>query len=169
MAIDLARGEIVGGAKIRVAFLLGWFLLLAHHPAAAQGIHERYEALVAKAIDQAGIAQIRTINLGVNELLNETHFWLDSPETEYWRSVDQILDSPYRDNCKDFVTLKEAALRQIGIPSERVPVMLRNGLALHVVLKIQFEGRELILDNLRSVMVSMDDLKDVYETYNAAP
>jgi hypothetical protein len=37
------------------------------------------------------------------------------------------------------------------------------------VLKVRFEGHEIILDNLRSVMVSMDDLKNVYEPYNAAP
>jgi len=37
------------------------------------------------------------------------------------------------------------------------------------VLKVRFEGREIILDNLRSVMVSMDDLKDVYEPYDAPP
>ena len=48
-------------------------------------------------------------------------------------------------------------------------VLLRSNLDLHVVLKIQYDGRELVLDNLRSVMVSMYDLKDAYETYNAAP
>ena len=37
------------------------------------------------------------------------------------------------------------------------------------MLRVRFEGREIILDNLRSVMVSMDDLKDVYEPYDAAP
>ena len=48
-------------------------------------------------------------------------------------------------------------------------MLLRSNLSAHVVLEVRFEGREIILDNLRSVMVSMDDLKDVYEPYDAAP
>jgi hypothetical protein len=36
-------------------------------------------------------------------------------------------------------------------------------------VKVRFEGREIILDNLHRVMVSMDDLKNVYEPYDAAP
>jgi hypothetical protein len=48
-------------------------------------------------------------------------------------------------------------------------VLLRSNLSAHGVLRVRFEGREIILDNLRSVMVSMDDLKDIYEPYDAAP
>ena len=114
-------------------------------------------------------SQIRTINLEINALLNETHFWAVSPDADHWRSVDAILDSAYSDNCKDFVTVKQEALKRVGIESERVLVLLRSNLSTHVVLKVRFEGREIILDNLRSVMVSMDDLKNVYEPYDAAP
>jgi predicted transglutaminase-like cysteine proteinase len=144
-------------------------LVLVPHAASAQGIHERFDEIVARAAQETGLGQIRTINLKINVLLNETHFWAVAPHADHWRSVDAILDSAYNDNCKDFVTIKEDALKRVGIESERVSVLLRSNLSAHVVLKVSFEGREIILDNLRSVMVSMDDLKDVYELCNAAP
>jgi predicted transglutaminase-like cysteine proteinase len=155
--------------KTASAIPLAWFLVLVPHAASAQGIHERFDEIVARATLETGLSQIRTINLKLNALLNETHFWAVAPDADHWRSVDAILDSAYRDDCKDFVTVKEEALKRIGIESERVLVLLRSNSSAHVVLKVRFEGREIILDNLRSVMVSMDDLKDVYELYNAAP
>jgi predicted transglutaminase-like cysteine proteinase len=149
--------------------LLAWSLVLVPRTASAQGIHERFDEIVARAAQETGLSQIRTINLKINALLNETHFSAVSPDTYHWRTVDAILDSAYSDNCKDFVTVKQEALQRVGIESERVLVLLRSNLSAHVVLKARFEGREIILDNLRSVMVSMDDLKDVYEPYDAAP
>src|SRR5258708_7574053 len=152
-----------------MVILLAWLLVLVPHAASAQGIHERFDEIVARAAQETGLDQIRTINLKINALLNETHFWPVSPDADHWRPVDAILDSAYNDNCKDFVTAKEEALKRVGVPSERVSVLLRSNLSAHVVLRVRFEGREIILDNLRSVMVSMDDLKDVYAPYDAAP
>jgi predicted transglutaminase-like cysteine proteinase len=142
---------------------------LVPHAASAQGIHERFDEIVARAGQEPGLSQIRTINLKINALLNETHFWAVSPDADHWRSVDAILDSAYSDNCKDFVTVKQEALKRVGIESERVSVLLRSNLSAHVVLKVRFEGREIILDNLRSVMVSLDDLRNVYQPDDAAP
>jgi predicted transglutaminase-like cysteine proteinase len=154
----------------KIAFvLLAWSLVLVPRAASAQGIHERFDEIVARAAQETGLSKIRTINLKINALLNETHFWAVSPDADRWRSVDAILDSAYSDNCKDFVTVKQEALQRVGIESELVLVLLRSNLSAHVVLRVRFEGREIILDNLRSVMVSMDDLKDVYEPYDAAP
>jgi predicted transglutaminase-like cysteine proteinase len=165
----MARETSMKPSKAALAILLAWLLVLVPHAASAQGIHERFDEIVARAAQVTGLGQIRTINLKINALLNETHFWAVAPDADHWRSVDAILDSAYNDNCKDFVTIKEDALKRVGIESERVSVLLRSNLSAHVVLKVGFEGREIILDNLRSVMVSMDDLKDVYEPYNAAP
>jgi predicted transglutaminase-like cysteine proteinase len=165
----MAREASMKPSKTALAILLAWSLVLVPHAASAQGIHERFDEIVARAAQETGLGQIRTINLKINALLNETHFWVVSPDADHWRSVDDILDSAYNDNCKDFVAVKEEALRRLGVESERVSVLLRSNLSAHVVLRVRFEGREIILDNLRSVMVSMDDLKDVYEPYNAAP
>ena len=124
---------------------------------------------MARAAKEIGLSQIRTANLKINALLDETHFWAVSPDADHWRSVDAILDSAYSHNCKDFVTVKQEALKRVGIDSDRRSVLLRSNLSAHVVLKVRFEGREIILENLRSVMVSMDDLKNVYEPYDAGP
>jgi predicted transglutaminase-like cysteine proteinase len=156
-------------SKTALAVLLMCLLASVPRVASAQGIHERYDEIVARAAQETGLSQIRTINLEINALLNETHFWAVPPDADQWRTVDAILDSSYSDNCKDFVTIKREALKRVGIESERVLVLLRSNLSPHVVLKVRFEGREIILDNLRRVMVSMDDLKNVYEPYDAAP
>ena len=156
-------------SKMALAILLALLLVLVPHAASAQGIHERFDEVVARAAQETGLDQIRTINLKINALLNETHFWPVSPDGNHWRPVDAILDSAYSDNCKDFVTIKQEALKRVGVQSERVLVLLRSNSSAHVVLRVSFEGREFILDNLRSVMVSMDDLKDVYEPYDAPP
>ena len=156
-------------SKTALVILLAWLLALVPRAALAQGVHERFDEIVARAVQEASFSQIRTINLEINALLNETHFWAVSPDADHWRTVDAILDSAYSDNCKDFVTIKQEALKRVGIESERVFVLLRSNLSAHVVLKVRFEGREIILDNLRRVMVSMDDLKNVYEPYDAAP
>jgi predicted transglutaminase-like cysteine proteinase len=156
-------------SKMASAILLAWLLTLVPRAASAQGIHERFDEIVERATQETGLSQIRMINLKINALLNETHFWAVSPDADHWRSVDAVLDSAYSDNCKDFVTVKQEALKRVGIGSELVSVLLRSKLSAHVVLKVRFEGREIILDNLRSVMVSMDDLKNVYEPYGAAP
>jgi predicted transglutaminase-like cysteine proteinase len=156
-------------SKTALAILLAWLLALVPRAALAQGIHDRFDEIVARAAQETGLTQLRTINLKINALLNETHFWAVSPDADHWRSVDAILDSAYSDNCKDFVTAKQEALKRVGIESERVLVLLRSNLSAHVVLKVRFEGRQIILDNMRSVMVSMDDLKDVYEPYDAVP
>ena len=156
-------------SKTALAVLLMCLLASVPRVASAQGIHERFDEIVARAAKEIGLSQIRTINLKINALLNETHFWALSPDADHWRSVDAILDSAYSDNCKDFVTVKQEALKRVGVQSERVLVLLRSNLSVHVVLRVRFEGREIMLDNLRSVMVSMDDLKDVYEQYDVAP
>ena len=156
-------------SKMALAILLALLLVLVPHTASAQGIHERFDEIVARAAPETGLDQIRTINLKINALLSETHFWPVSPDANHWRPVDAILDSAYSDNCKDFVTIKQEALKRVGVQSERVLVRLRSNSSAHVVLRVHFEGREIILDNLRSVMVSMDDLKDVYEPYDAPP
>jgi predicted transglutaminase-like cysteine proteinase len=156
-------------SKIASAIGLAGLLALVPRIASAQGIHERFDEIVARAAQETGLSQIRTINLEINALLNETHFWAAPPDADHWRSVDAILDSAYSDNCKDFVTIKQEALKRVGIESERVSVLLRSNLSAHVVLKVRIEGREIILDNLRRVMVSMDDLKNVYEPNDAAP
>jgi predicted transglutaminase-like cysteine proteinase len=144
-------------------------LLSLPHSARAGSIRQRVDTIAEAAQRKTGLDQIREINLSVNILLNTTHFFLKSPETDRWRSVDYILESKYRDDCKDYVVLKEELLRRVGIESERILVMVRSSGELHVVLKIHYGEREIVLDNLREVLVTMEDLRDTYVLYGGAP
>ena len=65
--------------------------------------------------------------------------------------------------------LKEELLKRVGIPSQRVIVLVRASNELHVVLQVHLGDQDAILDNLRSVMVSMADLSAFYEIENGAP
>ena len=157
------------GAKVRGAVILAWLLLSVPHSEGAESIRQQFDKIAEVALQKTGLDQIREINLSVNTLLNTTHFFLESPETDHWRSVDFILNSKYRDNCKDFVVLKEELLRRVGIKSERILVLVRSSNELHVVLEIHYGDREIILDNRRNVMVTMEDLRDAYEIDGGAP
>jgi hypothetical protein len=59
-------------SKTALAILLAWLLALVPRAASAQGIHERFDEIVARAAQETGFCQIRTINLKINALLNET-------------------------------------------------------------------------------------------------
>jgi predicted transglutaminase-like cysteine proteinase len=160
---------MTGSTKVSVAVLLAWLFLLVSRSAGAENMKQQFDEIAEAAQQKSGLDQIREINLSINTLLTTTHFFLKSPEANDWRSVDYILDSKYRDDCKDFVVLKEELLQRVGIKSERMPVMLRSTGELHVVLKIHYREREIILDNLRNVMVTMQDLSHAYELYNGIP
>jgi predicted transglutaminase-like cysteine proteinase len=157
------------GAKVSEAVVLAWLLLLVPRSAGAESIRQQFDKIAEGAQQKTGLDQIREINLSINTLLNTTHFFLKSPETDHWRSVNYILDSQNRDNCKDFVVLKEELLRRARIESERILVQVRSSNELHVILKIHYGDREIILDNLRNVMVTMQDLRDAYEISGGAP
>jgi predicted transglutaminase-like cysteine proteinase len=158
------------GVKLSGAAILAWLLLSVPRSEGAESIRLQFDKIAEVALQKTGLDQIREINLSINTLLNTTHFFLKSPpETDHWRSVDSILDSKYRDNCKDFVVLKEELLQRVGIKSERILVLVRSSNELHVVLEIHYGDREIILDNRRNVMVTMEDLRDAYEIYGGAP
>jgi predicted transglutaminase-like cysteine proteinase len=154
---------MIGGVKVIEVAFLAWLLLLVPHSAEADGIRQRFDEIARSAQQKTGLDQIREINLSVNKLLVITRFYPKSPETKDWRSIDNILESKYQNDCKDFVVLKEELLRRVGIRSERILVLVRSTRELHVVLKIPYGEGEIILDNLRNVIVTMEDLQDAYE------
>jgi hypothetical protein len=102
------------GAKVSGAVILAWLLLSVPRSEGAESIRQQLDKIAEVALQKTGLDQIREINLSINTLLNTTHFFLKSPETDHRRSVDSILDSKYRDNCKDFVVLKTSNLRAIA-------------------------------------------------------
>jgi predicted transglutaminase-like cysteine proteinase len=148
-----------------IAFLLAFTVTQSQPTGTAREIYER---IATAAAQETGLAQLREIDLSVNSLL-ATRSLSPPPEQDRWRSVDEILDADDRDNCKDYVVLKQDLLNRVHIPSERMMVMVRARDELHVVVKVHYDDTDLILDNLRSVMVSMNDLSPFYEIQNGAP
>lgn len=146
-------------------------LLLAFSVTHSEGtgnVRQEFGWIATAVRRETGLAQVRDIDLSVNSLLN-TRLLLKPPELDRWRSVDEILDSEYRDDCKDYVILKEELLKRVGIASQRVIVLVRASNELHVVLQVRLADQDVILDNMRSVMVSMADLSAFYEIENGAP
>ncbi len=138
------------------------------HSEGTGNVRQEFDWIATAAQRETGIAPIREIDLSVNSLLN-TRLLLKPPDLDRWRSVDEILDSDYRNNCKDYVVLKEELLKRVGIASQRIFVMVRANNELHVVLQVRLGDQDVILDNLRSVMVTMADLGAFYEIENGAP
>ena len=146
-----------------------WLLLLPW--ARAEGIvHDQFEMIAQAASQKTGLDRLREINLGVNGMLNKTRFFSD-PDLTHWQSVDEVLNSEDRSNCKDYVVLKEELLRRFGIESRRILVWDKSQNSLHVVLQVQYVNQALILDNMRRVMVTLNELIDngVYDLYMRAP
>jgi predicted transglutaminase-like cysteine proteinase len=128
------------------------------------------EMIAQAASQKTGLDRLREINLGVNDLLGKTRFFSD-PDLNRWQSVDEVLNSEDRSNCKDYVVLKEELLRRSGIESRRILVWDKSQNSLHVVLQVQYIDQALILDNMRGVMVTLKELINdgVYDLYMGAP
>jgi predicted transglutaminase-like cysteine proteinase len=150
---------------VAVSLLLAFSIT---HSEGTGNVRQEFGWIATAAQHETGLAQVRDIDLSVNSLLN-TRLLLKPPELDRWRSVDEILDSEYRDDCKDYVVLKEELLKRLGIASQRVIVLVRASNELHAVLQVRLGGQDVILDNMRSVMVSMADLSAFYEIDNGAP
>ena len=80
------------GAKVSGAVILAWLLLSVPRSEGAESIRQQFDKIAEVALQKTGLDQIREINLSINTLLNTTHFFLKSPETDHWRSVDSILE-----------------------------------------------------------------------------
>ena len=138
------------------------------HSAGTGNARQEFGFIETAAAAESGLAQLREIDVSVNSLLN-TRNLMASPEFDRWRTVNEILNSNLRNNCKDYVVLKEALLADVGIKSQRVLVLVRATGELHVVLAVPYDDEELIFDNMRNVLVTMADLKCRLENDSGAP
>ena len=77
------------------------------HSAGTGSARQEFGFIETAAAAENGLAQLREIDVSVNSLLN-TRNLMASPEFDRWRTVNEILNSNLRNNCKDYVVLKEA-------------------------------------------------------------
>jgi predicted transglutaminase-like cysteine proteinase len=109
--------------------------------------------IITEARDQDGLALIGHINRTIN--LSITPF----EPSEWLTAVDAI---NAEGDCKAYATAKYFALREVGIPADRVRLVIvhqRNHVEDHMVVAVYQDGRWLILDNLTLALV-----QDVDET-----
>jgi predicted transglutaminase-like cysteine proteinase len=103
--------------------------------------------IITEARDQDGLALIGHINRTIN--LSITPF----EPSEWLTAVDAI---NAEGDCKAYATAKYFALREVGIPADRVRLVIvhqRNHVEDHMVVAVYQDGRWLILDNLTLALV----------------
>jgi predicted transglutaminase-like cysteine proteinase len=114
---------------------------------------QRFADIVREAESQEGLAKIALINATINALIDY------EPDRSQWGVADKWT-APFvnrkgafetgHGDCEDYALAKYVALRQAGVPSEDVRMVLVHDNAVradHVILAVRYDKRWLILDN----------------------
>jgi len=103
--------------------------------------------IIAEAREQDGLALIGHINRTIN--LSITPF-----EPSEWLTAFDAINA--EGDCKAYATAKYFALREVGIPADRVRIVIvheRDHVEDHMVVVVYQDDRWLILDNLTLALV----------------
>ena len=85
---------------------------------------------------------------------------------DYWATPQQLLSRG--GDCEDYVVAKYLSLRALGIPAERMRIVVvydRRREVDHAVLAVSGDDRTFILDNRYRRVLTWDRLADRYEPY----
>jgi len=123
---------------------------------------------VSAVADEPLLRKIEAVNVAVNRLISygkdiDVHGQLD-----YWATPDEILAFGKGD-CEDYAILKRAALRKAGVPAEDMTlVVLRESRRnfYHAVLTVTVEGKNYVLDNMRSQVLVDRQLPEYQALYS---
>lgn len=145
------------------------------------GMFSRFERSFQSSSDQAVIkdfqgklANMRGLPLNkmvseVNDLVNQTRYIVDSKnygQTDYWATPVEFLRKG--GDCEDFAIAKYTALRALGVPEERLRVVILEDMQKnipHAVLVVYTDQGPMLLDNQikRAVKVSsVDHYKPIF-------
>ena len=111
--------------------------------------------IIAEAVGRTDRARIGLINRAVNLAITPTSDEAQWRVQDHWSSPLETLQS-HRGDCEDYAILKYVALREAGLSSEDVKiVILRNYFPdeYHAVAVARVNGEWLILDNRRLTLV----------------
>jgi predicted transglutaminase-like cysteine proteinase len=124
----------------------------------------KFEEIVKEAERQEGLAKIAFINAVINALIDY------EPDRSQWGVADQWT-APFvnkkgafetgHGDCEDYALAKYVALRQAGVRSEDVRVVLVHDYAVrvdHAILAVRHDKRWLILDNRWDKLVEDKEL-----------
>ena len=124
----------------------------------------RFEDIVREAESQEGLAKIALINATINALIDY------EPDRNQWGVADKWT-APFvnkkgtfetgHGDCEDYALAKYVALRQAGMRSEDVRMVLVHDYAVrvdHAVLAVRYDKLWLILDNRWDKLVEDKEL-----------
>ena len=103
---------------------------------------------------------IKSMAHKVNDFVNETRYITDSKnwgKSDYWATPAEFLERG--GDCEDFAIAKYTALRALGVPEERLRVMIVQDTFKnipHAVLVVYTESGAFILDNQIKKLVAAD-------------
>ncbi|MEM6780340.1 MAG: transglutaminase-like cysteine peptidase [Pseudomonadota bacterium] len=145
------------------------------------GMFSRFERSFQKTADQGVINEfkhnlesMRGLSLNkmvvqVNDLVNKQRYIVDSKnygQTDYWATPVEFLRKG--GDCEDFAIAKYTALRALGVPEERLRVVILQDMQKnipHAVLVVYTDNGPMLLDNQikRAVKVSsVDHYKPIF-------
>jgi predicted transglutaminase-like cysteine proteinase len=124
----------------------------------------KFADIVKEAASREGLAKIALINATINALIDY------EPDRNQWGVADQWT-APFvnkkgafetgHGDCEDYALAKYVALRQAGVRSEDVRVVLVHDYAVradHAILAVRYDKRWLILDNRWDKLVEDKEL-----------
>jgi predicted transglutaminase-like cysteine proteinase len=155
--IDVPQGSLVESWQTVYEELAGDHALLGaciDSTSAECGPSRTLWEIIAEARDQEGLAIIGHINRTIN--LSITPF-----EPSEWLTALDAINA--EGDCKAYATAKYFALREVGIPADRVRLVIvheRNHVEDHMVVAVYKDDRWLILDNLTLALVQDTDASE---------
>ena len=122
--------------------------------------------LVAMLRGWSATTQMVLLNAAINRH-RYIEDWANWELADYWATPLQFL--AHDGDCEDFAIAKYLALRQVGVPVDRLRVVIVRDHArnrMHAVLAVFVAGRALIMDNLRDDIVSAELVRQYEPVYS---
>lgn len=122
-------------------------------------------AIIDAARRREGRARIGELNRAINLALRPVPDIVQYGVADTWKSPLATFTSRQGD-CEDYAIAKLVALRELGFADEDIRLLViheRGTHALHAVSAVRFEGRWLVLDNRRFVMIDLADARFTWQ------
>ena len=113
--------------------------------------------IIVEAGGRTGRPRVGLINRAVNLAITPTTDEAQSGVRDHWSSPLETLQS-HRGDCEDYAIVKYVALREMGMSSEDVKILILHNRfpdEYHAVAAVRVSGEWSILDNRRLTLVRM--------------
>ena len=127
----------------------------------------RFLAIVKLGRKNEGRAQLGWLNRTVNMTIRPASDWALYRDADYWASPLQTLDSGAGD-CEDYAILKYVALRELGVGSDDLRVVIVQDdkhLTEHAIVAVRSQQKWLVLDNRTMVLLNTEDLRNYHPLF----